>query len=82
MTEIPGDHDTSIARRSLADFLFPLTISVLLAAIAAVVGFVAGVGLCDKLFSGEASESGLIVAPVLALFCGLATFLIAFWKLT
>ncbi len=69
-------------RRTAAGFLFPLTIALLMAAIAAAIGFVGGIGLCSWMLSGEMGEWGLIVAPVLAVVLGLATFLFTLRKLT
>jgi nitrate reductase NapE component len=69
-------------RRTAADFLFPLTIALLMAAIAAAIGFVGGIGLCSWMLNGEMGEWALILAPVLALAFGLATFLVALRTLT
>lgn len=69
-------------RRRPVDFLFPLTIAFLMALIAAALGFVAGIALCSWLLSGEMSEWGLLVAPILAVVFGLAALLYTFRRLT
>jgi hypothetical protein len=58
-----------------------ITIAGATAAIAAIAGFVGGVFLCGLLFKGEATESGLVVAPALALVLGVAAFVFTFSKI-
>lgn len=64
------------------EILVAVLISGVLAVLAAIGSFVAGVFLCTKLFTGERTESGLVVAPVLALLVGTAVFVFAFRKLS
>jgi hypothetical protein len=52
------------------------------AVFAAVVGFVGAIFLCSRLFSGEATESALILAPATAVVFAVAVFVFAFWKIS
>ena len=73
----------SLAMKStLGENFIAVLISGVLAVLAAVGGFVAGVFLCTKLFTGEGTESALVVAPVLALLFATAVFVFAFRKLS
>jgi len=73
----------SLAMKSTrGEILVAVLISGVLAVLAAIGGFVAGVFLCTKLFTGEGTESGLVVATALALLVGTAVFVFAFRKLS
>jgi hypothetical protein len=48
----------------IGGFLFATVLATFAALVAAAVGFVGGIFLCGLLFSGEATESGLVVAPL------------------
>lgn len=52
------------------------------ALLAAVVGFVGAIFLCEKLFSGEMTEWALILAPATALVFAATVFVFAFRKIS
>lgn len=60
--------------------------AVLIAGIAAVLagiaGFVGGIWVCSVVFSGEATESALVIGPATALVFAAAVFIIMFRKMT
>jgi len=73
----------SLAMKStLGENLVAVLISGVVAVLAAIVGATGGIFLCSNLFTGEGTESGLIVAPVLALLVGTAVFVFVFRKLS
>jgi len=73
----------SLAMKStLGENFIAVLISGVAAVLAAIVGAIGGIFLCTKLFTGEGTESALVVAPVLALLVGTAVFVLAFRKLS
>ncbi len=73
----------SLAMKSTrGEILVAVLISGVLAVLAAIGGFVAGIFLCRLFFSGESSESALILAPATALLVGAAAFVFAFRKMS
>jgi hypothetical protein len=73
----------SLAMKSiLGENFVAILISGVIAVLAAVVGAIGGIFLCTKLFTGEGTESALVVAPALALLVGTAVFVFAFRKLS
>jgi uncharacterized membrane protein len=73
----------SLAMKStLGENLVAVLISGVVAILTAIAGLVGGIFLCNKLFTGEGTESALVVAPVLALLVGTAVFVFAFRKLS
>ena len=73
----------SLPMKSTAgEILVAVLMSGVAAVFAAVVGFVGAIFLCSKLFSGEARESALILAPATALVLAFAVFVFAFRKIS
>ncbi len=73
----------SLAMKSTTgELFFAFLISAVVAVLAAVVGFFAGVFLPEALLSGESTESGLVLAPAMALVFGTVAFVLAFRKLS
>jgi len=71
----------SLAMKSTrGEILVAVLISGVLAVLAAIGGFVAGIFLCRTFFSGESSEFALILVPCTALLVGAAAFVFAFTK--
>ena len=68
-------------KATIGENVFATLLAGVAAAIAAVVGFVGGIFLCGWLFTGEATESALIVGPALALVMAVAAFVIVFRKI-
>ena len=68
-------------KSTIGEIVFASVLSCVVAALAAIVGFVGGIFLCGLLFSGEARESALHVGPTLALLSGSAVFVICFRKI-
>lgn len=72
----------SLAMNSTVGEIFiAFLISGVVAVLAAIVGFFAGVLLPNILLRGEATEAGLVLAPAMALIFGAAVFVFAFRKL-
>lgn len=69
-------------KSTLGESFVAVVISVAVAVLVAVVGAIGGIFLCTKLFTGEGTESALVVAPVLALLVGAAVFVFTFRKLS
>jgi hypothetical protein len=73
----------SLAMKSTpGESFFAFLISAIVAVLAAVVGFFAGVLLPNILLRGEATEAGLVLAPAMALIFGGVVFVLAFRKLS
>jgi ABC-type multidrug transport system permease subunit len=68
-------------KTTIGENVFAIVLSGVAAAIAALVGFVGGIFLCEWLFTGEMTEWALIVAPALALVMAVAAFVIVFRKI-
>jgi len=60
------------------ELLIPILLAAVPAALMAIAGFVFGIFLCSWLFTGEATESALIVGPATGLLFGVATFFAVF----
>lgn len=69
-------------KSTVGESLIAVLMSGVAALLAAVVGFVGAIFLCSKLFSGEATESALILAPATAIVFAVAVFVFAFWKIS
>jgi hypothetical protein len=65
----------------LGEIIFATVLSALAAVLAAVVGFVGAIALSSALFSGEATESALVLAPASALGMAVIAFIVSFRKL-
>lgn len=73
----------SLAMKSTAgELLFAFLISAVVAVLAAVAGWFVGALLPMMLFSGESTESGLVLDPAMALVFGAVVFVFAFRKLS
>lgn len=68
-------------RPTIGEIVFALAVSLVVASLAAVAGFLGAAFLCAKLFSGESREAGLVLAPATAIALALAAFSICFWKI-
>jgi hypothetical protein len=60
------------------EILFATLWSAFAALLAGVIGFVGGIFLCSRLFTGEGTESALIVGPFLGLLLGVIAFISTF----
>ena len=60
------------------ELLIPILLATVPAALMAIAGFVFGIFLCSWFFTGEATESALIVGPATGLLFGVATFVAVF----
>ncbi len=69
-------------KSTAGESIIAFVISVVAAALAAIVGFVGAIFLCGKLLSGEMTEWALILAPATALTFAAAAFVFAFRKIS
>jgi len=60
------------------ELLVAIALASVPAVLAAIVGFAGAIFLCGRLFAGEMTEWGLILAPVTALIFGAGVFVAAF----
>jgi hypothetical protein len=63
------------------EILFATVRSAFAAVLAGVLGFFGGIFLCERLFTGETTEWGLIVGPCGALVLGAIAFVFTFRKI-
>jgi hypothetical protein len=72
---------TEHSHRTIGEIIFAIVLSTVVAAIAAVAGFVAMAFLCARLFSGEAGEAALVLGPAAALIPAVVAFSLCFRKI-
>jgi hypothetical protein len=68
-------------KSTFGEFVFAIGFSIVVAVLAAIAGFVGAICLCGKVFVGEATEWGLILAPSTALVVGVIVFVFSFRKI-
>ncbi len=68
-------------RSTIGEIVFATVLSAVAATMAALAGFVGVVFLCARLFSGEASESALVLAPATAFVFAVVAFVICYRKI-
>jgi hypothetical protein len=69
------------AEPTLGEFLVAIFLAAAAAVPSAIAAFVFAIFLCDKLLAGEATEWGLVAAPLAALASGAIVFAVVFRKI-
>jgi hypothetical protein len=76
------DYDVTTMKSTAGESFIAFVMSGVAAVLAAIVGFVGGIFLCQRLLSGEMTEWALILAPATALVFGVVVFVFAFRKIS
>lgn len=69
---------TSKVRATLGETLVAILLATVVALLLAVAGFVGAVAFCQVVFTGEATESGLVLAPLAAIVVGITAFFLVY----
>jgi hypothetical protein len=69
------------SRPTIGEIVFAIVLSLVVASLAAVVGFFGAAVLCAKLLSGESGEAVLVLAPATAFALALVAFSICFQRI-
>jgi hypothetical protein len=65
-------------RPGVGEFVVPLLLASVPAAIAGIIGFVGGIFLCARFLKGESTEWALVAGPLLAVIAGGTVYVLAF----
>lgn len=70
--------NASKVRATAGENLVAILIASVVALLLAIAGFVAGIFFCGWAFTGEATESGLILAPLASIVAGITAFVVIY----